>query len=133
MKRALTGIVIAIVLLLAAGCRTSHDSDDQFLQRFMGTWKYEENGETYTLDLKDNVETVGVYQSETLSRGEFKIDELNRDVPYIVIHGFSEDLTAANPESKTEYYSKLTLTENDSKLLYVYDYKREKIESVWHR
>jgi hypothetical protein len=108
--------------------------DQDVLERFMGTWKQELNGERYLLELKDNVELIGVFESDLLSRAEFTVLEINRTEPSIIVHGQNEDLTALDlRQNITEYDSKLILQDDGKKLLYIYDYKKTKIKSEWHR
>jgi hypothetical protein len=128
-------IVVAFTL---AGCKSS-DPDPgfkhkPFIDQFMGKWRHETIDERYTMEIKDQVELIGIFESDLLSRSEFTILEVNPEQRYLIVQGMFEDLSEADKtKAKKAYSSKLVLQDNGNKLLYIYDYQNAKIESVWHR
>lgn len=98
-----------------------------FVDQFMGIWKKADDNQ-YVLELKDNIETIGINESELLSRTNFTIIEINIEEQFIVLHGNNTD--GGKPE---EFTNKLELTDNGNTLQYSYNYESSNNQSQWMR
>ncbi|MFC5406457.1 hypothetical protein [Cohnella soli] len=128
------------ILLMSCSSDTSSFSKNQvskeekgLVDKFMGKWFSIDDTQTF-IELKDNIEIVGVEESDMYSEGEFTIEEINVPKQYIVIHIFIEEISEENDDHvKDEYRNKLELLENGNKLRYNLDYKNKNIQSEWIR
>ncbi|TVY01996.1 hypothetical protein [Cohnella terricola] len=108
------------------------DQREQLLKKFQGTWINEEDPQ-FILELKGNVETTGIDQSEQLTESEFEIVEFDAEAKYIVVQGLSQDLNEGPDAEKKAYTSKLQLEGDGNSLLYTYDYLNTNVESHWQK
>jgi hypothetical protein len=110
--------------------QTDDKSDEQaFVDQFMGIWRSVDDNQ-YIMELKDNVETIGINESEMLSRAEFTIIESNLDEQYLVISGKTTNSYDDNTE---EFITKLELMDNGNKLQYNYNYDSNNKQTLWIR
>lgn len=104
--------------------------DEQaFIDQFKGVWRNVDDIQ-YLLELKDNVETIGINDSEILSRAEFTIIEINISEQYIVLSGKN---TESNGDPAEEFINKLELMDNGNKLQYSYNYESSNKQTLWIR
>jgi hypothetical protein len=108
--------------------QTDDKLDEQaFIDQFMGVWRNVDDNQ-YIMELKDNVETIGINESELLSRAEFTIIEINLDEQFIVLSGKKTESIGDHTE---EFINKLELMDNGNKLQYSYNYESTNKQSLW--
>lgn len=131
--------IAAVISILLAGCgeRSFPQETDvkgrEFAERFMGSWVHEGVDGKYTMLLENGTETVGVWKSEVLSTTKFEILEIDAEEPSVVIHGVTEENEPGKEPVRTEHVSKWILRDHGQTLVYVYDCRNSKIESLWRR
>lgn len=81
--------------------------------------------------LVDGKEEIGVKNGQMLTVADFSVTEINAEEQWIVIHGYSQEISYDEEIDKVEFTSKLYLQNNGEELLYVYDYLGESNESLW--
>ncbi|MEK3787861.1 hypothetical protein [Paenibacillus sp. FSL K6-1230] len=106
------------------------EEEKEFIQRFYGDWTSKEQ-EDVSLRLVDGKEEIGVKNGQMLTVADFSVTEINAEEQWIVIHGYSQEISYDEEIDKVEFTSKLYLQNNGEELLYVYDYLGESNESLW--
>ncbi|RKP57978.1 hypothetical protein D7Z26_00225 [Cohnella endophytica] len=128
-------VVLSILLLslLVACNKEPNKAENELINNIMGKWISSEDNSIF-LELKENIETIGIEDSEKISQADFTIQEVNVQKQYIVIHGFIEELSEENENhTKEEFINKLELQQSGNKLNYLLNYQTENIQSEWTR
>ncbi len=136
-------LIVIFLSLLLSGCSTQEDNqtskdnhelleNKNFIKKVQGHWVNASEKDMY-LGLDDGIEHIGIINGQLLSKAEYEVTEVNLMEQYIIIHGFSMDISYDEESMSEEFISKLYLVDDGEQLIYVYDYLDKKVESTWTR
>lgn len=106
------------------------EEEKEFIQHFYGDWTSKEQEDVF-LRLMDGKEEIGVKNGQMLTVADFSVTEINAEEQWIVIHGYSQEISYEEEIDKVEFTTKLYLKNDGAELLYVYDYLGQSNESLW--
>lgn len=106
-------------------------ADEQALvNRFYGVWINTEQLDM-TMEVQEDVILVGVTFGQLLTESNYVVTEVDLTEQSIVIQGTSLEISYDEEIEERPLSSKVILQQEGNELLYIHDYRDQKIESSW--